>query len=258
MDDSTGAAPVRQEAEAAWRAQEYDRAGELFHESASLSPEDADAAFFALASDALADGAAYSSIASLPEPARRVFGDAAGRFGSDKAFFAACTRVVTAMIEVTSRHYEAVTAYWKKEQKKHRRDPEAKAHADALLTDCVNTVSEAAKQTVSAALEQAQDLSAADEFFWTALLTLLDNAQTCRLSAEVGQDGEIAALFDEIDRLRGNVFGDFTGEVDLPEDEGEYVETVCPHCGETLSFAPSELSGEKTAECPFCGGRISG
>ena len=66
----------------------------------------------------------------------------------------------------------------------------------------------------------------------------------------------IAALEDEIGRLRGNVFGEYAGVEELEEDTGEYAEIVCPHCGETLSFSAEELSGSRTAECPFCGGRI--
>ena len=255
MEYSTEHGRLLGEAEAAWRAEDYGRAAELFRQAAALAPEDADAAFFADASAALAEGADYRRIAPLAEPAQRAIACAARRSGSGKAYFDACCRVVSAVVSVTSRHYEAVEAYRNREQKKRRRTPEAPVSADALLRDCVNLVTAAAKQTAGAALECAQDLSEADEFFWNALLTLLDNARTYRFAAELESDPEIGALMYEIEKLRGNVFGDYTGVEDLPEDEGEYVETVCPACGETLSFAPDELSGGPV-ECPFCGGRI--
>ena len=247
-----------QAAEAAWREEEYERAGEMFRLAAELSPEDADAAFFAVAAAALKEGAEYRSLAGLAEPAQRAIESSARRFGSGEGYFAACIRVVSAVIEVTSRHYEAVAAYWKKEQTRYRRTPEALVSAQTLFTDCVELIGAAARQTVGAALEYARDLSAADEFFWNALLTLLDNARTYRFAAEMEGDPEIAALLYEIEKLRGNVFGDYTGVEELPEDEGEYVETICPACGEALSFAPGELAEGETVECPFCGGKIIG
>ena len=246
-----------QQAEAAWRGEDYESAGERFREAAALSPEDADAAFFAEAAAALADGAEYGRIALLTDPAERAIAQAALAHGSGAAYFAACRRIVSAMIEVASRHYEAVAAYLKKERKKHRRSPEEAAGAESLLADCANVAAAAAKRTAGAALERAEDLSAADEHFWNALLTLLDNAAAYRFAAELGGDPEIAALLDEIDRLRGNVFGEYAGVEELPEDEGEYVEAVCPSCGETLSFSPDELPDGRTAECPFCGSPVS-
>lgn len=226
-----------------------------------VAPEDAEAAeaaFFSEAAAALEDGAEYRLITPLAASAERAVACAAQRCGSGEAYYDACRQIASAVIDVTSRHYEAVASYWKKEQKKHRRSPEALAGAEMLFADCVNAVAAAAKQTAGAVLEHAQDLSAANEFFWDSVMTLLDNAQACRFAAEQGKDPEIDALLDEIDRLRGNVFGEYAGVEELPEDEGEYVETVCPHCGETLSFAPAELADGNTVECPFCGGMIIG
>ncbi len=250
---------VREQAENAWRREEFDKAEALFRELAAKTRDPADAAeaaFFAEASAALAEGAEYRLIAPLAASAEKAIAAFSQRSGSDTAYFDGCRRIVSAVIEVTSCHYKAVSEYWKKKQKKHRRSPEALVGAESLLTECVNTVGMAAKQTVGAALEHARDLSAAGEYFWNALLTLLDNAATWRFSAEMGGDPEIAALLDEIDRLRGNVFGDFTGVEELPEDEEEYVEAVCPGCGETLSFPAEALAGGKPAECPFCGSPV--
>lgn len=250
---------VREQAENAWREEKYDRAEELYRKVAAMPHHEvavAEELFFADAAKALADGAEFHLIAPLAQASERAIDVAAKTYDSSEPYYDCCGRVVSAMINVTSCHYEAVEAYWKKEQKKHRRSPEALVGAESLLTECVNTVGMAAKQTVGAALEHARDLSAAGEYFWNALLTLLDNAATWRFSAEMGGDPEIAALLEEIDRLRGNVFGDFTGVEELPEDEAEYVEAVCPSCGETLSFPAGELVSGGTAECPFCGAAV--
>ena len=253
MERSAEYEGLLRQAEAAWRAEEYESAGALFREAAALMPEDAESAFFAQAANALAEGAEYRLIAPLAQAAEQAIVCAARSLGSGKAYFGVCGRVAAAMVDVNARHNEAVSAYLKKETKKLRRTPEALAGAQSLFADCAATASAAAKRTAGAALEHAQDLSAADEYFWNVMLTLLDDAGTFRFEASLESDPEIAALLEVIDQLRGNVFGDYAGVEELPEDAGEYVEAVCPACGETLSFDPQDIAGEKTAECPFCG-----
>ena len=74
----------------------------------------------------------------------------------------------------------------------------------------------------------------------------------------LGRDEEITGLFGEIDRLRGNISGEFSGEEELIESDlsGEaFTEVTCPGCGETLSFPAADLTGP--VECPFCGNRFT-
>ena len=240
------------EAARAFAEEDYERAAALFAEAAVADPADTDAAFFAAVSRAMQDGAEYRSITQVGEAAEPAIAGAAKRLGTGAAYYEACRNIVSAVIDVTSLHYEAVSDYCKKERKKHRRSAEDLSAAESLLRDCVGIAGEAAKATVGAVLEYAEDLSAADEFFWDCVMTLLDNTEAWRAAAELGRDPETAELFDAIDGLRGNVFGEYTGVAELPEDEGEYVEVVCPACGETLSFSAAELTAG-AVECPFCG-----
>lgn len=259
MGYSTVERELREQAENAWRGENFEQAEALFRELAAVlaDPADAaDAAFFAEAAAALEDGAEYRRIAPLASSAEEAVAALAQRSGSGKDYFDGCRRIVSAVIEVASCHYDAVAAYWKKEQKKRRRSSAAPAEAQSVLTDCVAAVCAAARQTVGAALTHAEDFSAADDYFWTALLTLLDNAETYRIAAELGGDPEIAALLEEIDRLRGNVFGEYAGEEEPVEDAGEYAEVTCPGCGETLSFPAEALADGKPMECPFCGSPV--
>lgn len=255
MEENRYGARPAAEAARAFAEEDYERAAELFGSVAAADPADADAAFFAAVSYAMQDGAEYRRIAQVSAAAEPAVRSAAARFGTGKAYYEACRNVVSAVIDVTSRHFEAVSDYCKKERKKRRRSEDSLSGAESLLRDCASTVGEAAKTTAGAVLEHAEDLSEADEFFWDCVLTLLDNADAYRVAAEKGKDPEIAELFEAIDGLRGNVFGEFTGVEDLPEDEGEYVEVVCPACGETLSFSPAELSAG-AVECPFCGAAV--
>ena len=254
MDISDQGARLRAEAEQAFAKEDYERAAELFRQAEAADPADKTAAFFAAVAYAMQDGAEYGRIAQVGEAAGPAIESAAARLGTGAAYYEACRTIVSAVIDVTSRHYEAVEAYCKKERKKHRRSPEDLSGAESLFRDCVLTVGEAAKATGGAAVEHAEDLSAADEFFWDCVLTLLDNAETYRIAAEMGKDPEILELFDVIDQLRGNVFGEYSGE-EPAEDDGAYTEVVCPGCGETLSFPAEELKGR--AECPFCGAGIA-
>ena len=256
MEENRNGAPTAAQAARAFAGEDYERAAELYEAAAAADPADTDAAFFAAVARAMQDGAEYRRIAQVGAAAEPAVRGAAERCGTGKAYYEACRNMLSAVIDVTSRHYDAVAAYCKKERRKHRRSEDALSGAEGLLRDCAATIAEAAKTTVGAVLERAEDLSEADEFFWDCVLTLLDNADAYRVAAEMGKDPEIAELFDAIDGLRGNVFGEYTGVEDLPEDEGEYVEIVCPACGETLSFTPSELS-DGIAECPFCGGTIA-
>ncbi|MBQ6118629.1 MAG: hypothetical protein IJK98_05320 [Clostridia bacterium] len=240
------------EAARAFADEDYERAAALFAAEAEQNPADTDAVFFAAVSYAMQEGAEYRRIEQVGAAAEPAIRGAAARLGTGKAYYEACRNVISAVIDVTSRHYEAVADYCKKERKKHRRSADVLSGAESLLRDCVLTVGEAAKATAGAALEHAEDLSAADEFFWDCVLTLLDNTEAYRAAAELDKDPEIAQLFDVIDGLRGNVFGEYTGVEELPEDEGEYVEITCPACGETLSFSAAELTAN-TVECPFCG-----
>ena len=244
-------------AEEAFAAEDYDSAESLFLQADQAAPEEAAAAFYGAVAGALRDGAEYRSIAALAGPAERLFFRAAERFGSGEGYFSACRKALSAVVDVTSRHYDAVTAYVKKERKKNRRHPEAAEAAEGVFRDCVSLIGETAKKTVAAALERAQDMAAADDFFWDSAMILLDNAEAYRISAELGRDGEITELFGEIDRLRGNISGEFSGEEleELELDAGEYAELVCPSCGETLSFPADEQTG--TVECPFCGNRFA-
>ncbi len=256
MEENRYGSPTAAQAARAFADEDYERAAELFGSAAAADPADTDAAFFAAVAYAMQDGAEYGRIAQVGAAAEPAIGGAAARFGTGKAYYEACRNVVSAVIDVTSRHHEAVEAYCKKERKKHRRSEDSLSGAESLLRDCGSTIAEAAKTTAGAALEHAEDLSEADEFFWDCVLTLLDNADAYRVAAEMGRDPEIAELFGAIDGLRGNVFGEFTGVEELPEDEGEYVEVVCPGCGETLSFSPAELSAG-ALECPFCGACVA-
>ncbi|MBQ6067141.1 MAG: hypothetical protein IJK89_09995 [Clostridia bacterium] len=256
MEENRYGAQAAEEAARAFAEEDYERAAELFGSAAAADPADTDAAFFAAVSHAMQDGAEYGRIAPVGAAAEPAIRSAAARFGTGKAYYEACRNVISAVIDVTSRHYGAVSDYCKKERKKHRRSEDALSGAESLLRDCAATIGEAAKTTVGAALEHAEDLSEADEFFWDCVLTLLDNADAFRVAAEMGKDPEIAELFDAVDGLRGNVFGEYTGVEELPEDEGEYVEVVCPGCGETLSFSPAELSAG-SVECPFCGAAVA-
>ena len=244
------------EARGAWMEEDYEKAAGLFEAAQALAPGDAQAAFYGVVARAMQDGADFRRIADIPAPAERAAAAAAERFGSGAAYYDACRQIASALIDVAALHYGAVTDYAKKERKKRRHgDGDG---AEALLRDCVLTVGGAAKQTADAILARAEDLSEADEFFWDCLLTLLDNADTYRFAAGLGRDPEIAELEDEIGRLRGFISGEYTGEELPEEDEGEYTEIVCPHCGETLSFSAEELSGGRPAECPFCGGTVGG
>ena len=254
MEHAAGYERLMNEAQGAWMEEDYEKAAGLFEAAQALAPGDAQAAFYGAVARAMQDGADFRRIADIPAPVERAVAAAAERFGSGAAYYDACRQIASALIDVAALHYGAVTDYAKKERKKRRHgDGDG---ADALLRDCVLTVGGAAKQTADAILARAEDLSEADEFFWDCLLTLLDNADTYRFSAGLGRDPEIAELEDEIGRLRGNVFGEYAGVEELEDDTGEYAEIVCPHCGETLSFSAEELSGSRTAECPFCGGRI--
>ena len=257
MEDTGHGASLTEEAERAFAEEDHERAAALFNEAAAADPADGNAAFFGAASDALCDGAEYRRIERVAQTAEPAIRGAAERLGSGEAYFAYCRRLLAVAIDVTSRHYEAVAAYCKKERKKHRRAADEFTAADGLLRDCALTIGDAAKKTAGAVLEHAEDLSAADEFFWDCVMTLLDNADAFRVAAELGRDPEIAELFGVIDGLRGNISGEYSGVEELPEDEGEYTEIVCPACGETLSFSPAELSGGRTAECPFCGAAVS-
>ena len=245
------------QAETAFAEEDYETAAELFARVPALSPEAAVAAFYGAVAEALKDGAEYRTIAGLAEPAERLIAAAAERHGSGGEYFNACRKTLAAVVDVTSRHYEAVEAYVKKERKKNRRRPEAAEAAESLLGDCVSLIGGAAKKTVGAALERADDVTAADDFFWDSAMILLDNAEAYRIAAGMGRDAEITELFGEIDRLRGNISGEFTGAdepVELAPDGGGYTELVCPSCGETLSFPAAELTG--AVECPFCGERF--
>ena len=255
MEENRYGVSTAEEAARAFAEEDYERAAELYGRAAAADPADTDAAFFAAVACAMQDGAEYGRIAQVGAAAEPAVRSAAERFGTSKAYFEACRNLVSAVIDVTSRHYEAVSDYCKRERKRHRRSEDALSGAESLLRDCASTVGEAAKTTAGAVLEHAEDLSEADEFFWDCVLTLLDNADAYRVAAEMGKDPEIAELFDAIDGLRGNVFGEYTGVEELPEDEGEYVEIVCPDCGETLSFPPAELSAG-AVECPFCGAAV--
>lgn len=255
MEESNYGRPAA-EAARAFAEEDYGRAAELYAAAAAADPADTDAAFFAAVSCAMQDGAEYRRIAQVGGTAGPAIRGAAERLGTGEAYYAACRNVLSAVIDVTSRHYEAVSDYCRRARKTHRRSAEDLSGAESLLRDCVSTIGEAAKAAAGAAIEHAEDLSAADEFFWDCVLTLLDNTEAYRAAAELGRDPEIAELTDVIDGLRGNVFGEYTGVEDLPEDEGEYVEIVCPACGETLSFSPSEPASG-TVECPFCGETVA-
>ena len=147
MDRSDDNALLRAEAEQAFAKEDYERAAELFHDIAQ-DPADTDAAFFAAVAYAMQDGAEYRRIAQVGEAAEPAIRKTAERLGTGEAYYAACRTIVSAVIDVTSLHYEAVSDYCKKERKKRRRAAEDLSGAESLLRDCVLTVDGAAKTHV--------------------------------------------------------------------------------------------------------------
>jgi len=258
MDHQDRTEELLRGAETALEEENYEEAAGLFEQALALSPDQPVAAFYLAVARALRDGADYRSIASLAMPAEELAARLAERSGSGQAYFTACRKALSAVVDVTSCHYEAVQAYRKRERRHGRRAKEAAEAAESVVRECAAMTGETAKRAVSAVLEHAEDVTAADDFFWDSAMILLDNAEAYRVAAGMGRDEEITGLFGEIDRLRGNISGEFSGEEELIESDlsGEaFTEVTCPGCGETLSFPAADLTGE--VECPFCGNRFT-
>lgn len=58
----------------------------------------------------------------------------------------------------------------------------------------------------------------------------------------------IDGIYDELDDISGELDEDYDGEW----DEDDFIETVCPHCGETVYFDEDMIDSEDGLICPNC------
>lgn len=58
----------------------------------------------------------------------------------------------------------------------------------------------------------------------------------------------IDGIYDELDDIEGTLDEEYDGEL----DEDDFIEAVCPHCGETVYFDEDMIDSEDGLICPNC------
>ena len=58
----------------------------------------------------------------------------------------------------------------------------------------------------------------------------------------------IDGIYDELDDIETAIDDDFDGEM----DEDDFIEVVCPHCGETVYFDEDMIDSDDGLICPNC------
>jgi len=58
----------------------------------------------------------------------------------------------------------------------------------------------------------------------------------------------VDAIYDELDDIQGLIDDEFDGEL----DEEDFIEVVCPHCGETVYFDEDMIDSDDGLICPNC------
>ena len=58
----------------------------------------------------------------------------------------------------------------------------------------------------------------------------------------------VDGIYDELDDIESIIDDEFDGEM----DEDDFIEVICPHCGETVYFDEDMIDSEDGLICPNC------